>query len=124
MHQSLILEGFNYGPSAGAHLCFSNVEKTQHCTRSSELSGVILEKGLIFIEILACGKEPGVVLAAPENPDLEIEGDVGRCSRHFLGVVIQPCSVYVSGSAECGCGRVVNIPDSTSARTNSHPGRD
>lgn len=77
----------------------------------------------VFIEILACGKEPGVVSAAPENRDLEIEVNVRRCSRHFLGMVIQPCCVYVSRSVERGRGLVVNLSDSTLAGTNVHPGR-
>lgn len=74
--------------------------------RAVSFFGVILEKKKVrvFIEILACGKEPGVVSAAPANGDLEIEVNVGRRSRHFLGVVIQPCCVYVSTSVERGRG--------------------
>lgn len=78
MHQGLILKDI-LQDIFGAHLYFRNVEKTCccSCTQSGELFGVLLEKVLVFIDILAGGKEPGVVSAAPERRNLEIEVNVG-----------------------------------------------
>lgn len=108
MHQGLILKDI-LQDIFGAHLYFRNVEKTCCCScTQSGLFGVLLEKVLVFIDILAGGKEPGVVSAAPERRNLEIVVDVGWRSWHFLGVVIQPCSVYSRGSPALGCLWVVN----------------
>lgn len=109
MRQGLILQDI-LQDIFGAHLYFRNVEKTccWSCNESGELFGVLLEKVLVFIDILAGGKEPGVVSAAPERRNLEIEVNVGWRSWHFLGVVIQPSSFYSSGLAALGCLWVVN----------------